>query len=257
VIERLVRREIDPIMRHEEIVRAFEVLCDAPGGDPAKAFRAVLGIQDRYRRPERWEAQNPSSDAIRIACGITLAAEVAHRCERYRQAVVFCLTAFGYLETAAGGSRNLTRLVASARPGALAEAATAVRGIWPAPLRRASYPPQAKAELRRRAPDLVPALLASDRVYPRTHAFATQEFFDRVELADERDLDRLFALSNETRADNLRSWATAPLVSLEYARARGDQDAVIRESALARERIEAFALPRHLDRVTRFGYLAA
>jgi hypothetical protein len=255
VVNALGRREIDPILRKREIEVALEVVCDGPNGNPALAFRALMNAQPRYRNPERWEREDRISRATRPACGLTLTAEVAHRAERYPQAVVFSLTALGLLEEAAGGRDSLLKLVASSKSHRLAEAATAVGAIYIPALRRAGYPPQAKEDLRKRIAPYLPAYLASGRIDGRSHAFTTQNLFDQVERQREDLLDELRAASDQTRGNSVRAQATAPLVTMEHAKALGDLTAAKREAARAMSGLQAFGLERHIKRVEQFRYL--
>jgi hypothetical protein len=257
VARALIAGETDPIMRQGEMQLALEVLCDAPGGDTARAYEVVVAIEARYRRPEMWESDGPTADRLRIACWLALAAEVAHRDGRYRQAVVHCQTAFRYLDEAAGSRKELMRRVGSSKSDSVAEAATAVFAIWLAALRRASYPPIVKSQFRSGAPELLGPIMASGQVYPRTHALATQALFDAAEEGEIEGLEELRQISDATRPDSLRASATAPLVSMEFARAQGMSDVAEREGERAAELITAFGLPRHLERIAEFDYLRA
>jgi hypothetical protein len=46
---------VDPVVWREEVEVALEVLCDAPGGSPKLALRAIKAMEPRFRRPEQWE----------------------------------------------------------------------------------------------------------------------------------------------------------------------------------------------------------
>lgn len=262
VVEALLAGEIDPLLRQSEIQIALEVHCDATGGDPALAFQAVLAALPRYRRPpEPWETDSRIANAVRMACGLTLAAEVAHRVERYAQAVVFTSTALDVLEEAAEvevgreGVEALATLVASSKRNPLGEAATAVYAIRSPALRRARYSVHTKQWFRERTAKILPAYLASGRADPRGHACSTQGFFEHVELGMDDYLDELRIHSDETRSGSARGRATAPLVAMEYFRAKGDLAAAKREAKKAVERLEALGLWRHLERVAQYGYV--
>jgi hypothetical protein len=256
VVDALQAGQIDPLLRQEEILLAYEVLCDAPAGEPAKAYRAVTETEERYRQPERWESDSQLANATRRACWLALAGEIAHRDGRYRQAVVHCIAGFGVLEAAAGGEDKLLKLVASSKPGPLGEAATALGACWPGAMRRATYLPEAKEALQRKIPHILPAILVSGAHYPRTHAFATQTLFEQVELEIPDSLDDLRAISDQTRGSSLRSRVTAPLVAMEYERGMGSLEEAKREARKALEGLEGFGLERHLERMDQYGYLA-
>lgn len=257
VARALIAGETDPIMRQAEMQLALEVLCDAPGGDTAQAYLVVIAIERRYREPEMWEADGPAAHHLRIACWLALAAEVAHRDGRYRQAVVHCQTAFGYLDRAGGSRQELMKRAGSSKSDVVAEAATAVLAIWFAALRRATYPPLVKAQIRGSAPDLLGPIIASGQTYPRTHALATQALFDAVERGEFEDLEELRELADATRPDSLRSRATAPLVEMEVARAQGMSELADEQGRRAAAAIAAFGLPRHQARIAEFDYLRA
>jgi hypothetical protein len=183
-------------------------------------------------------------------------AEVAHRCQRYAEAVILTSTAFDILEEAAEGSDALIRLVASSRAHPLAGATTAVYAIRVAALRRARYLTKGKDHMRERTKAIVPAYLASGRTDPRSHAFATQVLFDQVEQGNHEHLADLRSISNATRGSSRRSWTTEPLVAMEHNRALGDIPAAKRAAQEAEDRIRSFGLWRHLEVVTRYGYLS-
>jgi hypothetical protein len=262
----LRRREINWSLRREEIEVALEVLCDARGGNPSFAYRTIMLIQPDLRQRERWEADDPVSRAVRRACDLTIMAEVAHRCERYRQAVIWSQVALGELIAASprGTEASLLKTVASTKPNQLAAATTAVTGIWPASLRRATLPAQLKADHHRRLDRFFSAILASGQTYSRSHAFGTQGSFLAAERfhqasgsSDEliSTLAELREVSVETRGKSKRALATAPLVEMEYLRALGDREGAERQAAIARERLIDFGLPRHLERMTKHRYL--
>lgn len=263
----LRRREINWALRREEIEVALEVLCDASGGSPSFAYNTIMLIQPDLRQRERWEADDPVSRAVRRACDLTIMAEVAHRCERYRQAVIWSEVALGELIAASprGDEASLLKTVASAKRSQLAAATTAVIGIWPASLRRATLPAQVKDDHYRRLDRFFSAGLASGQRYARSHAFGTQASFLTAErchqAGDSKDdmiarLAELREVSRETRGRSKRALATAPLVELEYLRAIGDLEGAEREAAVARKRLIDFGLPRHLDRMTKYRYLS-
>jgi hypothetical protein len=262
----LRRREINWSLRREEIEVALEVLCDARGGNPSFAYSTIMLIQPDLRQRERWEADDPVSRAVRRACDLTIMAEVAHRCERYRQAVIWSQVALGELIAASpkGTEASLLKVVASTKRSQLAAATTAVIGIWPAALRRATLPDELKEDHHRRLDRFFSAILASGQTYSRSHAFGTQggflvaERFHRARGSMDELLSTLTELrevSVETRGKSKRGLATAPLVEMEYLRALGDLEGAERQAAIAHERLIEFDLPRHLDRMTKHRYL--
>jgi hypothetical protein len=263
----LRRREINWSLRQEEIQVALQVLCDAKGGSPSFAYNTIMLIQPDLRQRERWEADDRGSRAVRRACDLTVMAEVAHRCERYRQAVIWSEVALGELIAASpgGDEASLLKAVASAKRSQLAAATTAVIGIWPASIRRALLPPQVKEQHYRRIDRFISALLASGQTYSRSHAFGTQSGFLTAErfhrAGSSKDelmsaLAELREVSVQTRGKSKRGLATAPLVEMEYLRALGELEGAERQAALARERLIEFGLPRHLDRMTKYRYLS-
>lgn len=263
----LRRREINWSLRREEIEVALEVLCDANGGSPSFAYSTIMLIQPDLRQRERWEADDAVSRAVRRACDLTIMAEVAHRCERYRQAVIWSEVALGELIGASprGDEASLLKTVASPKRTQLAAATTAVTGIWPASIRRATLPVQVKEEHYRRLDRFVAAILASGQTYSRSHAFGTQasfltaERFHRAGRSQDELISRLAELrevSVQTRGKTKRGRATAPLVEMEYLRALGDLKGAEAQAALARERLIEFGLPRHLERMTKYRYLS-
>jgi hypothetical protein len=262
----LRRREINWSLRREEIEVALEVLCDARGGSPSFAYDTIMLVQPDLRQRERWEADDPVSRAVRRACDLTIMAEVAHRCERYRQAVVWSQVAVGELIAASPRSTeaSLLETVASTKRSQLAAAATAVAGIWPASLRRARLPGELKEDHRRRLGRFFAAILASGQTYSRSHAFGTQAGFLTAERlletggSEEELIPRLAELrevSVQTRGRSKRALATAPLVEMEYLRALGDLEGAERQASIVRERLIDFGLPRHLDRMRKHRYL--
>jgi hypothetical protein len=263
----LRRREINWALRRGEIEVALEVLCDASGGSPSFAYNTIMLIQPDLRQRERWEADDPVSRAVRRACDLTIMAEAAHRCERYRQAVIWSEVALRELIAASpgGDEASLLKTVSSTKRSQLAAATTAVAGIWPASIRRASLPAQVKEEHYRRLARLFAAILASGQTYPRSHAFGTQASFLTAErfhqtgsAQDElsSSLAELRAVSVETRSQTKRAQATAPLIEMEFLRTQGDREAAEGQAALARKRLIDFGLPRHLDRMTKYRYLS-
>ncbi len=254
VIRGIHERLFDPLMRQEEVQIAFEVLCDLREGSTRQAFGGVIALEPRYRRPEFWERDRPTANALRYVCWLTTAAEVAHRDCRYAQAVVYTTSAFNLLAEAAGGFEQLIRLVASSKRNPLAEAAVAVNAIRVSALRRASYSQAAKDWFRSITADILPAYLASGCVYPRSHAFGTQGLFDQAELGIPVHCDDLYDLSTFTRGTTARALATAPMVEMEHWRALGDVDAAKREATRARAALEDFGLFRHVEMAERFGY---
>ena len=200
----LRRREINWALRRGEIEVALEVLCDASGGSPAFAYNTIMLIQPDLRQRERWEADDPVSRAVRRACDLTIMAEAAHRCERYRQAVIWSEVALSELIAASpgGDEASLLKTAASPKRSQLAAATTAVAGIWPASIRRATLPAQVKEDHYRRLDRLSSAILASGQTYSRSHAFGTQVSFLTAErfhgAGGERDdlLARLDGLSS-------------------------------------------------------------
>jgi hypothetical protein len=265
VVRAAGNREIDWVMRRAEIELACEVLCDAPGGDPATAFKAIMAAQPHLRQPQRWEKDDEATRAVRRACDFVLMAEVAHRNGRYKQAVVWAQAALQGLESAAWDRRSLLRLVASSKRHPLAAATTAVIGIYTPALRRATYPDQAKAAFRSDIAPFVPAYLASGRIDSRSHALGTQELFRESELMRAPEaraegwisphLEALFDLAERTRGKSKRSLATAPLVAMERLRALDAIEGARAAAAVARERLIEFGLPRHLQMVDAYGYL--
>lgn len=247
---------VDPIVWHDEVVLAFEVLCDAPGGDPGLALRAVKAVERRFRTPEKWEVDDEMTNAARFACWATLIAEVAHRNGRYREAVVLTSAALDKLEEAAGGPARLLRLLASEKGGRLAAAATAVYAIRIAALRRADYAAPTDRFIRARTEGVVQAFLASGRNDSRSHAFATQVLFDELEAGNDKHLDELREVSDGTRPGSLRARTTEPLVEMEVNRAAGQIEAARKAADMARVRIEDFGLWRHLAMLERYGFLA-
>jgi hypothetical protein len=268
VIRALGRGEIDWALRREEIELALEVLCDAVGGSPTLAYRTVMLVQPDLRQPERWEDEGQISRAVRRACDLTVMAEVAHRCERYRQAVVWSEVAIRGLAEAvsnSGDQKALLKTVSSSKPNLVAGAAGAIAGIWPAAVRRATYPPQVKEHHYQRLDPLFSALLASGQTYSRSHAFGCQGLFleaERLRSAQDPEdwrfsrIADLHEISKKTRGDSKRPQATAPLVEMERLRVIGDIEGAAVQAALARERLIGFGLPRHLERMAKHGYLS-
>jgi hypothetical protein len=246
---------VDPVVWWDEVELALEILCDAAKGDPALAFWAIKSAEVRFRRPELWESDNLTNNAVRYARWATLTAEVAHRNERYKEAVVLTSAALDKLEAAAGGRDELLRLIASSKEHPLACAATAADAIRTAALRRASYCADNKEWLRARTAPMLPAAIASGRVDHRTHAFSTQRLFEQVELQRIDYVDDLRQISDATRGSSKRSLATAPLVEMEHCRAHGHRRAAKRAAATAARRIEDFRLHRHKRTIDRYGYL--
>lgn len=247
---------IDPIVWGAEVRIAMEILCDAPGGDPLLALKAVKAVEGRFRRPTDWESDQPIENAERFACWATLIAEVAHRNGRYAEAVVITSAALDRLEDAAGGWPSLLGLAATPGGDPLARALTAVVAIRLAALRRARYPEEVKDRMRERTSGFVSAYLSSGRIDLRTHAFATQALFDEIERGAHDHVDDLRALSDETRGASIRSRATEPLVAMECLRLHGDISAAREAAAEAQRRLRAFGLWRHLEMVQQYGYLA-
>jgi len=260
----MINRWTDPLTWLEEVQLALEVLCDAPHGDPPLALWAIKSVEDRFRRPELWEANNLASNAVRYACWSTMIAEVAHRNERYPEAVVRSSVGFDALEYAAAarlggrldGREALAKIVASSKPSSLAGAAIALDAIRAASLRRAPYDGECKEFMRTRTELLLPASLASGNVYPRTHAFSTQRLFEQVELQVIDHVDELKGISDDTRGSSKRSWTTAPLADMEHFRALGNIAAAKQAAQVAVERIRAFGLERHFAMINRYGYVA-
>ena len=247
---------IDPLRWQDEVALALEVLCDAPGGDPSLALEAIKATEHRFLRPARPESDSRLNNAVRFACGATMIAEVAHRNERCPEAVLYTSSALDRLEAAAGGRDGLLKLIASPQAHPIAQAATAVYAIRVAALRRADYLPVHKEFLRARSEGVVAAYLASGRVDPRSHAFATQVLFEQVELENMEHLHLLLSISSETRGSTKRAWTTEPLVQMEYRRALGDIEGAKLAAKHAAERIRDFGLVRHLGVIARYRYLA-
>jgi hypothetical protein len=260
----LINRWIDPLVWRPEVQLALEVLCDAPGGDPALALWGIKSVEGRFRRPELWEPDNPASNAVRYACGATMIAEVAHRNGRYPEAVLYTAGALDMLEHAAadrvGGRVDrreaLAKVVASSGRSSLAAATIAVDGIRSAALRRAGFGEETKEWMRSRTELLLPASIASGQTYPRSHSFATQRLFEQVELQVIDHIEDLREMSDATRGPSKRSWATAPLVEMEHFRALGQIAAAKRAAQAAIERIRAFGLERHFAMINRYGYVS-
>lgn len=267
VVQALRRHEIDWSMRRTKIAFALQVLCDAQGGSPEFAYNSVALAQPDLRDPHRWENEGRIERAVRRACDLTIMAEVAHRCERYAQAIVWCEVAFDELLGASpdGDQATLLKLASSSKRNPLAAALKAVLAIWMPAVRRSSRPPQVKEYYYHLLDPFIDALIASGQVYERSHAFGAQGMFrdaerlrglrepsDRevVRLADLRDI------SESNRGSSKRAMATAPLVEMEYLRATRDLDGAQRAAALARELLIDFGLPRHLDRMTKYRYLS-
>lgn len=266
VIRALRNGEIDWALRREEIAFALQVLCDAPGGSPPFAYNSVMLVQPDLRQPQLWETENRVSRAARRAYDLTEMAEVAHRCERYRQAVVWCEVALGELEAASPGAdqASLLKVVSASKASRLAGATTAVLGIEMASIRRTTFPPQVKQHYFERLDPFIAAVLASGQTYCRTHAFGSQGLFLEAERVREQQepsdqsLSRLSSLrdaSEQSRGHSRRALATAPLVEMEYLRALGDVDGAKHQAGLARELLIDFGLPRHLDRMIKHKYL--
>jgi hypothetical protein len=256
IAEAMLNGWIDPLAWREEIELALEVLCDGPGGDPSLALEAIKAVEHRFLRPAAGESESRLHNAARFACGATMIAEVAHRNGRCPEAVLYTSSALDRLETAAGGRDALLKLIASPQGHPLARASTAVYAIRVAALRRADYLPAHKDFLRARSEGVVAAYLASGRIDPRSHAFATQVLFEQVELGNMEHLDLLLSISSETRSSTKRAWTTEPLVQMEYRRALGDIEGAKLAAKLAAERIRDFGLVRHLEVIAQYRYLA-
>jgi hypothetical protein len=267
VIWALRRGEIDWALRREEIAFALQVLCDALGGSPSFAYNSVMLVQPDLRQPEIWESEGRVARAERRAYDLTIMAEVAHRCERYRQAVIWCQVALGELEAASprGDKRSLLKEIASPKSNQLAGAVTATSGIMMPSVRRTGLPPQATEHYLRDLDPLIAAILASGQTYCRSDAFGSQGLFlEAKRIQDTREptdgqlsrLTELRSVSEETRGNSKRSLATAPLVEMEFLRAVGDMEGAKDQASLARERLIDFSLPRHLDRMAKFRYLS-
>jgi hypothetical protein len=267
VIRALRRKEIDWALRRDEIAFALQVVCDAPNGSPTFAYDSVALAQPDLRRPEIWEKEDRVSRAVRRAYDLTIMAEVGHRCERYRQAFVWTQVALKELEAAAprGDVQSLLKTVASSKKSRLAGATIAVAGIQMASMRRAAFPPQVKIDRAKELEALFQAVLASGQSYCRSDSFGSQGLFlkaeqirgmDEPDSADLSTLDDLRSLIQTARDGSKRSLATAPLIDMEYSRAIGAIDGAKVHASLARERLIDFALPRHLDRMTKYRYLS-
>jgi hypothetical protein len=224
--------------------------------------------QPDLRRAEHWEANGPLARALTRACDQTIMAEVAHRCKRYRQAVVWAESAMGVLQDAAsqrGDEASLLRKVASSKRNGVAAAVNAVISIWMPALRRAAYPPQVMEHYHSRLEPFISAVLASGQIYSRSDAFGSQGLFFEAERlrglkeVDERQLQRvadLREIAQATRGSSKRALATAPLVEMEYLRVRGDMTAAREQATIAGKRMIDFGLPRHLERMTEYQYLS-
>jgi hypothetical protein len=248
---------VDPVVWREEVELALEVLCDAVPGGPKLAHRAIKGVEYRFLHPLEWEEPDSwTSRAVLFACGATMIAEVAHRAGRCREAVLYTSSALDKLEAVAGGPAALHKLIARSKGHRLAGPAVAVEAIRGPAIRRAALPPEAKVFLRSRTEGIVPAYLASGRLYCRTHAFSTQKLFEQLELERPEHIDMLLSVSQETRGSSMRSFATAPLVTMEYRKAQGDVAAAKRAARQALELIRDFGLYRHLEVITRYGYVS-
>jgi hypothetical protein len=268
VLRALRRSEIDWYLRRKEIELAFKVVCDAVGGSPSYAFQTVMLVQPDLRRAEDWEANGPLGRALTRACDLTIMAEVAHRCKRYRQAVVLAESALGVLQAAGsqrGDEASLTKTVASSKRNGVAAAVNAVVSIWMPALRRATYPPQVMEHYHARLEPFISASLASGQVYGRSDAFGSQGLFFEVERLrgleeiEESQLQRVADLrevANATWSNSKRAQATAPLVEMEYLRLRGDLAGAREQAAIAGKRMIDFGLPRHLERMTEYRYLS-
>lgn len=259
-------KKIDWAMRRDEIELALKVLCDGVGGSPPFAHNTLMLIQPDLRVPERWEDDGLTARAVRRACDLVLMAEVAHRCERYRQAVVWSEVALGGLQeaTSDGSTASLLKTVSASKRSPLAAATKAVVSIWVPSVRRTTLPLQVKEQHYRRIDPFIDAFLASGQTYGRSEAFGSQGLFldaERLRTMEEPDskrIDRLAEIRDVariTRSDSKRARATAPLVEMEFFKAVGDFDAAREQAILVKDRLLDFPLPRHLERMGQYRYL--
>jgi hypothetical protein len=267
VLHALRNGDIDWYLRREEIESALKVICDAPGGSPSFAHNTMMLIQPDLRQPERWEAGGPLGRALAKACNLTIMAEVAHRCKRYRQAVIWAETAMGVIQRAAsqrGDDASLLKKVSSSQRNAVAAGITAAISAWMPALRRASFPPQVKEDYHERLEPFIAALLSSGQIYSRSDAFGSQTLFYEAERlqADREPEDQQVArivdlrdVAAQTWGTSKRALATAPLLEMEFLRATGDVERAREQAALARVRLIDFGLPRHLERMVEYRYL--
>lgn len=244
---------------------AVEPLLDAPGGNPMLAYHAA---KDLIRENAFLERTTNVSDSERLRRRVRLTviqARALHCARQSRLAFRAVLAGLTAVENFAEGHEALLAGMANRPPNVAAECVVMLLGIGAASLRRAEGMAQSSREfwtvrLRELTVSYMPRLdPAAAYLYPGTPSLV-QVLYMLIERRDGEDAEvirALHALDKIARQTDRRALSTIPLREVAVAEYEGDAARAAEQGILARPKLIAFPLPRHLAVVERFRFLAA
>ncbi|MDQ3935272.1 MAG: hypothetical protein M3340_11665 [Actinomycetota bacterium] len=256
--------EIDPVQAIDQLEIAAEPLWDHEDGDPDLVLRVVRDMQPAFvRATDYGDLKDPERIEMRVRPTILLA-RAQHRVSgEEREAFLTGLSVLTFLESFVSGHEALLDVIGRPTRNAVAEAAVALMGIFPAALRRAQIPPTVREQYRRLGVRLVQAYVGETgpkAVYPRTAALASQWFYLLVNdrrAGEEPLVHALYALDLQTRPQDARGQVTRGQRDAAFAKYCDDTAGFERNRDDALQDLEDFGLTRHLEVIKRYGYLSA